>query len=191
MNKKLYRNDFRRVFGGVCSGLADYFEMDVTIVRLLFAFSFFIGGVGFVPYIILWIVLPRRSFMAPNFGNPTVDYTVPPQQEGGQFYTPPFNSFSSAGFKNMEFVDHNKKSTVGVVIGAFLILLGGLILSNEYNLIPDIDWERFWPVVLILVGASLIASGQIKNTWEKDNHQNNNDLHGKTNEDAREGLETV
>ena len=66
-----------------------------------------------------------------------------------------------------------------------------MILSNEYNLIPDIDWERFWPVVLILVGASLIASGQIKNPWEKDSHQNNNDLHGKTNEDASEVLETV
>jgi phage shock protein PspC (stress-responsive transcriptional regulator) len=191
MNKKLYRNDYRRVFGGVCAGLADYFEMDVTIIRLLFAFAFFVGGVGFVPYIILWIVLPRRSYMAPNFGNPTVDYTVPPQPEGGNFYSSPFNNYNAPGFKNMDYFEANKKSTFGVIIGAFLILLGGVILANEYDIIPNIDWDRLWPVVLILVGASLIASGQLKKSWEKDSLHSTGSTKNTNGDDTAEELKTV
>jgi phage shock protein PspC (stress-responsive transcriptional regulator) len=76
MNKKLYRDEYHRVLGGVCSGLAEYFEMDVTIIRLLFAFTFFIMGAGLGTYIILWIVLPRKPYPFNSFGNPTVDYTV-------------------------------------------------------------------------------------------------------------------
>ncbi len=84
MNKKLYRDEYHKVLGGVCSGLAEYFEMDVTVVRLLFAFTFFIMGVGFIPYIILWIVLPKKGYLYNNYNNPTVDYTVPPQQPADQ-----------------------------------------------------------------------------------------------------------
>jgi len=90
MNKKLYRDEYHKVLGGVCSGLAEYFEMDVTVVRLLFAFTFFIMGVGFIPYIILWIVLPKKGYVFNNnFNNPTVDYTVPKPPPAGQFNTPP------------------------------------------------------------------------------------------------------
>jgi len=49
MNKKLYRDEYHRVLGGVCSGLAEYFDMDVTVVRLLFAFTVIIMGVGVIP----------------------------------------------------------------------------------------------------------------------------------------------
>ena len=70
MNKKLYRDEYHKVLGGVCSGLAEYFDMDVTVVRLLFAFTFFIMGVGFIPYIILWIVLPKKGYIFNNFNNP-------------------------------------------------------------------------------------------------------------------------
>ena len=45
-NKVLRRNVFNKVFGGVCSGLADYFNLDVVLVRVLFAASFLFAGVG-------------------------------------------------------------------------------------------------------------------------------------------------
>jgi phage shock protein C len=88
MNKKLYRDEYHKVFGGVCSGLAEYFDMDVTVMRLLFAFTFFIMGVGFGTYIILWIVLPKKGYLYNNYNNTTVDYTIPPQQPSDQFNSP-------------------------------------------------------------------------------------------------------
>jgi phage shock protein C len=173
MNKKLYRNEYHKVIGGVCSGLAEYFEMDVTVVRLLFAFTFFIMGVGFIPYIILWIVLPKKGFMYNNFNGPTVDYTIPPQQPGGQFSTPPprppfsdnpfwTNPYSGNAFDNTPgtIMPPRQKSNAGVIIGMVLIFLGVIILANEY--LPDWDFERLWPAILVLAGAALIVSGQVR-----------------------------
>ena len=57
-NKRLKRNPMNRVIGGVCSGLADYFGIDVVLVRAIFAASFLFGGVGGGLYLILWILMP-------------------------------------------------------------------------------------------------------------------------------------
>ena len=57
-NKRLKRNPFNKVIAGVCSGLADYFGVDVVLVRAIFAASFLFGGVGGGLYLILWILMP-------------------------------------------------------------------------------------------------------------------------------------
>ncbi len=57
-NKKLYRNTNNQMIAGVCSGLADYLNLDVTIVRLIFVALFFLGGNGLLIYFILWIITP-------------------------------------------------------------------------------------------------------------------------------------
>ncbi len=89
MNKKLYRDEYHKVLGGVCSGLAEYFDMDVTMIRLLFAFSVIIAGVGVIPYIVLWMVLPKKDYTYNHFNNPTVDYTVPASATRRTVYAPP------------------------------------------------------------------------------------------------------
>ena len=60
--KRLYRDTDDKILGGVCSGIASYFGIDPTIVRLLFAIITFGGfGTGFLIYIALWILLPKQS----------------------------------------------------------------------------------------------------------------------------------
>ena len=59
--KKLYRSSSDQMIAGVCSGLADYFEVDPAIIRLAFVLLFFVGSGGFWVYIILWIVMPLES----------------------------------------------------------------------------------------------------------------------------------
>ncbi len=61
MNKKLYRSEKDKMIGGVCGGLAQYFSIDVTIIRVLFALIVIYGGSGLILYIILWIVVPTES----------------------------------------------------------------------------------------------------------------------------------
>ncbi|MEO8793945.1 MAG: PspC domain-containing protein [Daejeonella sp.] len=61
MEKKLYRNGQEKKIAGVCSGLADYFEVDVTIVRVAFILSVFAGFCGIPAYILFWIVMPVKS----------------------------------------------------------------------------------------------------------------------------------
>ena len=61
VNKVLRRYAFNKVFGGGCSGLADYFNLDVVLVRVLFAASFLFAGVGGGLYLLLWLVVPANN----------------------------------------------------------------------------------------------------------------------------------
>jgi phage shock protein C len=56
--KRLFRNPKDKVVGGVCSGIAGYFDIDAVIVRLLFVAMLLGFGVGLFAYIIAWIVIP-------------------------------------------------------------------------------------------------------------------------------------
>ena len=56
--KKLYRS-YNRYIGGVCGGLADYFDIDPVVVRLI-ALMLLVSGVGLLPYLILWILTPTE-----------------------------------------------------------------------------------------------------------------------------------
>ncbi len=58
--KRLYRSKYDRVLGGVCAGLGNFFTIDPVLVRVLWAVSFFVGGVGFLAYIIAWIIIPEE-----------------------------------------------------------------------------------------------------------------------------------
>jgi len=67
--KKLYRSTKDRWLAGICGGIAEYFELDPTIIRVLFVvFSLFAGG-GILAYIILWLIIPQE----PETSEPAVD----------------------------------------------------------------------------------------------------------------------
>jgi phage shock protein PspC (stress-responsive transcriptional regulator) len=59
-NKRLFRDENDKVLGGVCSGLANYFNIDVVIVRIIFVILLF-SGIGFLTYIIMWIAVPSTA----------------------------------------------------------------------------------------------------------------------------------
>ena len=60
--KKLYRDSSDKFIGGVCSGIAAYLNVDPAIIRILFAIITFGGfGLGFLAYILLWIILPEKD----------------------------------------------------------------------------------------------------------------------------------
>jgi len=57
--KKLMRSNDNRWLAGVCGGLGEYFNVDATVIRVLFVlFSVFVGG-GIIAYIILWVIMPQ------------------------------------------------------------------------------------------------------------------------------------
>ena len=57
--KRLYRVKKNRMIGGVCTGMAQYFDIDVVVMRLIFIGMTLLGGFGFLAYIILWMITPR------------------------------------------------------------------------------------------------------------------------------------
>lgn len=56
--KSLTRSSKDRVIAGICGGIAEYYELDPSLVRVVAAILFFFGSLAFWIYIILWIVLP-------------------------------------------------------------------------------------------------------------------------------------
>ncbi len=59
-NKKLYRVEDGKMIAGVCAGLAEYFAIDVTIVRLGWVLLTILCGSGILAYIIALIIMPRK-----------------------------------------------------------------------------------------------------------------------------------
>lgn len=67
--KRLYRSRNDRLIGGVCAGLADYFNIDPTVMRLLYILLCFISlGSGVLIYVLLWVIVPESK-----------TYQMPPQ----------------------------------------------------------------------------------------------------------------
>jgi phage shock protein C len=70
MAKKLYRSKKNRMIAGVCGGIAEYFDVDPIIVRLIALILVLSAGGGIVAYIVAWIVLPEE---------PDNPYSIPVQ----------------------------------------------------------------------------------------------------------------
>lgn len=62
---KLVRPRLGRKVAGVCLGFSEYFDIDVTVVRIVWLITAIMTGIGFIPYIIAWIVMPEEPFLLP------------------------------------------------------------------------------------------------------------------------------
>jgi phage shock protein C len=58
LSKRLYRSNKEKMIAGVCGGLADYFSLDPTIVRLIFILLLFAPPSGVLIYLVLWLITP-------------------------------------------------------------------------------------------------------------------------------------
>ena len=64
--KRLYRSETDRKIAGVCGGLAEYFNIDPVIVRIIFVLLVSVYGLGLSLYIIFWILVPNKSKLPPT-----------------------------------------------------------------------------------------------------------------------------
>jgi phage shock protein PspC (stress-responsive transcriptional regulator) len=64
--RKLYRSQTQRMIAGVCGGLAEYFNVDATLMRVLFLLLAVFGGSGIVIYIVMWVIVPDASKAPPT-----------------------------------------------------------------------------------------------------------------------------
>lgn len=148
MAKELYRDKQRASIGGVCAGLSDYFNIDVTLIRALFLVALFGFGSGVLLYIILWAVIPERK----DYGyTEPVDYTINdnPAQEKTK--------------RSIKI----KKENESVIGGLILITLGVIFLADEF--VPWFDFGKLWPLILVAVGAGILWNQNRKNNSDNTN----------------------
>lgn len=145
--ERLYRSKTNKVIGGVAGGLADYFNIDVVLARVIFVLLALFGGGGVLIYIVMWIVIPEHG---PDFNNmQTHDYNK-------NETTDKSGSDSKGKTIDWELADAKKtrQSNTGLIAGIVLIFLGMLFLADR--LMPWYNVADFWPLLLVLVGVLII-----------------------------------
>jgi phage shock protein C len=64
-SKPLRRSRRHKAIAGVCAGFADYFDLDISLVRVIWLLVALFGGGGLIAYLICWIVIPREEELQP------------------------------------------------------------------------------------------------------------------------------
>lgn len=128
MPKRLYRSDKKRVLVGVCGGLADYFDIDPLLIRIIFIILALSGGLGLVLYLAAWLIIPRQSHTA---------------DQGEALQTQEKRS------------SEMNRNPSGVVFGILIIILGIGLLLHNYGLF-HFKFSLIWPLILIAIGVRLI-----------------------------------
>lgn len=133
MKRRLTRSVQNKTIAGVCGGLAEYLDVDVTLIRVAFIIGIFTNGIGLLAYIIMWIATPTQSAAFTNGMT-------------GSFPT-----------DNQEADNYRTRRTGAVVVGVSLILVGVFTLVEQY--FPELDFEDFFPYLFIAIGGAILAYG--------------------------------
>lgn len=143
IKRRLFRDPDEKAIGGVCSGVAHYFDIDIVWVRLATFLLIFFGGVSLWVYIILWIVIPEAKTTADrlamrgeaiNIDNISkkfkeeMDGVKNRAQNFGQNMNDGFQTHSRTILDRVADVLGGLFKVVGRLIGAFLIFIGFMIM---------------------------------------------------------------
>jgi phage shock protein C len=132
MKDRLYKSRSDKIILGVCGGLSKYFDIDASIVRIVWAATAFFYGTGFLLYLIAAFILPYEDELR---GEPLSEEQAPRES-----HTP-------------SNVDNQRK-----VLAAILIVAGLLLLLKNFHF--TFYGNLLWPLALVSVGAYLIIQGR-------------------------------
>ena len=145
----LYRSRDDAYVGGVCAGIADYYDLDPIVVRILAVLlSGLTLGIAGIVYIVLWLRLPREP-------EARIPYDVTPE------------SAESTAFGCVDYAavleEAQKEASGGLPLLARLAVAAGLMLLflavaiNVSPLVPGTQWWQFWPIASLMAGLCLIV----------------------------------
>jgi phage shock protein C len=139
--KKLYRVEKGKIVFGVCAGLAEYMDLEATLVRLVFLILFFAGGSGFFVYLIVALLMPKKNQRKMEIDEKIKNLAMETRDR--------------AKFFGKEIVNERQKKGNGqLLMGAMIVVFGLSIIAKK--LIPGWWEEMFWPTILIVMGMYLI-----------------------------------
>lgn len=161
MEKKLQRNEQEKSIGGVCAGLADYFNVDVTWIRIGFVLAVLAGLSGLLAYVVLWIAVPARP--NPRYGQFNADYKVYDSTTFSQ------GTVNNDNFTNMPPYPMKKKSGSGrVIMGLLFLMFGVFFLLDGFGYVPFwFEVHKLWPLALIIPGFLMITKANRK-SWKEE-----------------------
>jgi phage shock protein C len=139
-SKKLYRSREHSMIGGVCGGIAEYFDTDPSLIRLALVLLFFAGGVGVLAYIVAWVIVPQKPLITAS--------TAAETQSEDTSTSSPTSSDSIEEVNKPRFI-----------LGTILIVLGGLFLLGSLHVWHWFSFFKLWPIILIIIGVMIVTKG--------------------------------
>lgn len=136
MKRRLYRSRREAWLGGVAAGIADYFDIDPVIVRLVWLFTIFLGGSGIVAYVIAWVLIP-----------PHPDEPIDPRFEGTR-------NWSETVVETVRETSNPRQ-----VLGWILVIVGIVVLMLKLIPVILVVLGALWPLILIILGIALLIQG--------------------------------
>lgn len=135
MSTRFYRIRENRMLGGVCTGLAEYFDVDVVIVRIIFITFAFLWGFSIIIYLLLWILVPQLP-------NPIQEVRIDSRE----------NQVDATATTS------NLKNRSREIFGIIIIILGIFMTLN--NLLPWFSHRLYLPLTLIMLGLLILFYSQ-------------------------------
>ena len=161
MEKKLTRNEQEKTIAGVCAGLAEYFDVDVTWIRIAFVLAVLAGFSGVLAYIVLWIAVPVKPFV-PTYSQYNADYKV--YNNAAQ----PNGPINDPAFSGLPYPEKKKSGNGGVVVGLIFVIFGAFFMLDEFDFVPYwFEFHKLWPLIFIIPGIMMITNAN-KKSWKEE-----------------------
>lgn len=160
MAKRLYRSRSDRMIWGVCGGLAQYFDIDPVIVRIIAVLLVFASGAGILAYIVLAIVVPLESSEVTEPKDVIRENVEEMRQTASQLGQEIRSTFGREEDTSEERAKarHRNRNILGII----LVVIGVIFLLASFNLLWWLRWEYLWPLVIIAIGALIILGTRRK-----------------------------
>ena len=166
MTERLYKSKNNKMIAGVCGGIAEYFNVDATLIRLAWLLAVFFGGSGLVLYIMAMIIVPERKPHTEERREEESDIkNVPDDTAQGEPQTASNERDHRAEVSAAENIkaENTKKPELPktqerkrkYMLGLILVALGGYFILQRF--MPHyFNLNDWWPIILIIIGVVLL-----------------------------------
>ena len=180
MSRQLFRSRDDRMLAGVAGGLAELWDADSSLIRIVWAILVpFTGGFALLAYVIMALVVPEEEENPVAYAQPAAASTSPPPRPesptgggnsapaGGESPAPLAASSAPPDWRSARREaraarragrrdHHGGPGNVGILIGSLLVIAGIYFLIRQY--VPDIDLNWLWPAALIALGVVVLLA---------------------------------
>ena len=158
MADRLYRSRDDRVVAGVAGGLAEMWDADPSLIRIIWALLIvFTGGIALVVYIVMAIVVPEEDAIYPVATPPSPGAS---DSDAAMALTDPAqaarDAHAEARAARRAARAEGGGMSAGLLFGGVLVVLGLFFLVRQF--LPQFDFDWFWPLVLVGLGIVLVVS---------------------------------
>jgi phage shock protein C len=160
MRRRLYRSRTDVVWAGVAGGVAQWLDLDPSLVRVAWVvLTPLTGFVAGLVYLVMWVVVPEAPAASVPGPGAAAGVATEPRDAAAEGTDPrataPTTQWTASA------APARRETSAPIVAGLILIGLGAFFLLRD---VLSIDWDRIWPLALVVIGAALLFG----TVWRRD-----------------------